>query len=180
MRRLRSVRSFGSHPICGIFARAARSAALMKFRFTGTIPGRRSGARWSFYRSLKVFMGPLRHDTNIAVSVTDLVKRYKKGPEANRGIDFTARNGEVIAILGPNGAGKTTFLRQLTTELMPTSGKIEVFGVDVVAEPQKAKLLMGITPQESGFFETLTVKQHLELFGKLKGLKTDESRTQTA
>jgi len=104
----------------------------------------------------------------------------QESTEANRGIDFTVQTGEVIAILGPNGAGKTTFLRQLTTELMPTSGKIEVFGVDVVAEPQKAKLLMGITPQESGFFETLTVKQHLELFGKLKGLKTDESRAQTA
>ena len=125
-------------------------------------------------------MCSLRQATEIAVSVTNLVKRYKKGTEANRGIDFIAQKGEVIAILGPNGAGKTTFLRQLTTELKPTSGKIEVFGVDVINEPQKAKLLMGISPQESGFFETLTVKQHLELFGKLKGLNKAESQRQTA
>ncbi len=125
-------------------------------------------------------MCSLRQATEIAVSVTNLVKRYKKGTEANRGIDFIAQKGEVIAILGPNGAGKTTFLRQLTTELKPTSGKIEVFGVDVINEPQKAKLLMGISPQESGFFETLTVKQHLELFGKLKGLSKAESQLQTA
>src|SRR5947207_5549040 len=133
-----------------------------------------------FAGRLSAFMVPMRQYSEIAVSVTSLVKRYKKGTQANRGIDFSARKSEVIAILGPNGAGKTTFLRQLTTELMPTSGRIEVFGVDVVAEPQKAKLLMGISPQESGFFETLTVKQHLELFGKLKGLSSGESRSQTA
>ncbi len=125
-------------------------------------------------------MDDSQQNREIAVSVTDLVKRYGKGTEANCGINFTAQKGEVIAILGPNGAGKTTFLRQLTTELKPTSGKIEVFGVDVIREPQKAKLLMGISPQESGFFDTLTVRQHLELFGKLKGLTKAESQLQTA
>ncbi len=125
-------------------------------------------------------MAPLPDNIEIAVRVTNLVKRYKKGTEANRGIDFTAYKGEVVAILGPNGAGKTTFLRQLTTELKPTSGKVEVFGVDVINEPQKAKLSMGITPQESGFFETLTVKQHLEMFGRLKGLSKATSQMETA
>ena len=56
-----------------------------------------------------------------AVSVRDLVKRYRDGTEANRGITLEVRPGEVVAILGPNGAGKTTFLRQLTSELLPTS-----------------------------------------------------------
>ena len=125
-------------------------------------------------------MADSQQNSDVAVRVTDLVKRYGKGTEANRGIAFSAQKGEIVAILGPNGAGKTTFLRQLTTELKPTSGSIEVFGVNVISEPQMAKLLMGITPQESGFFETLTVRQHLELFGKLKGLTMAESRTQTA
>src|SRR5437879_5915149 len=125
-------------------------------------------------------MVSMRQDTETVVCVTDLVKRYKKGTEANRGIDFTAQKGQMIAILGPNGAGKTTFLRQLTTELKPTSGSIEVFGIDVINKPQEAKMRMGISPQESGFFETLTVKQHLELFGKLKGLSKTESQIQTA
>ena len=115
----------------------------------------------------------------IAVSVTALVKRYKSGAEANRGIDLTAKTGQIVAILGPNGAGKTTFLRQLTTELKPTTGSIEVFGIDVVKEPKRAKLLMGISPQEAGFFDTLTVVQHLELFGQLKGLTRRESRNET-
>lgn len=118
-------------------------------------------------------------ENKIAVRVSELYKSYKNGIQATCGIDFTARRGEAVSILGPNGAGKTTFLRQLTTELKPTSGAIEIFGVDAVSQPNKAKLLMGITPQEAGVFETLTVCEHLELFGKLKGLSKSAAKTQT-
>jgi ABC-type multidrug transport system ATPase subunit len=110
------------------------------------------------------------------VSVRGLVKEYRDGTRANRGIDLEVRRGEVVAVLGPNGAGKTTFLRQLTTELRPSGGDINVFGIDVIREPQRAKRLMGITPQEAGTFDTLTVRQHLQLFARLKGL----SRRQAA
>src|SRR5947209_6500789 len=120
-----------------------------------------------------------RDQTPFAVKVVDLVKTYRSGVEANRGISFTAKRGEIVAIVGPNGAGKTTFLRQLTTELEPTSGSITIFDIDAVREPQKAKLVMGVAPQESGFFDTLTAAQHLELFGRLKGLTRSESRRQT-
>ena len=102
--------------------------------------------------------------------VRSLVKRYRDGTLANRGIDLDVRAGEIVAVLGPNGAGKTTFLRQLTGELRPTSGSISIFGVDAIADPRSAKRLMGITPQEAGVFETLTVRLHLELFARLKGL----------
>jgi ABC-type multidrug transport system ATPase subunit len=112
----------------------------------------------------------------IAVRVRDLVKVYRDGTEANRGISLEVRRGEVVAIVGPNGAGKTTFLRQLTTELRPTAGSISVFGVDAVAEPERAKRSMGITPQEAGVFERLTVREHFELFGRLKHLSKREAR----
>ena len=111
-----------------------------------------------------------------AVRVSNLVKRYADGTEANRGISLDVCLGEVVAILGPNGAGKTTFLRQLTTELRPTSGRIAVFGVDAVAEPARAKRLMGITPQDAGVFDSLTTSEHLELFGRLKGLSRRGAR----
>lgn len=119
-------------------------------------------------------------ENEFAVRVENLTKRYKNGTEATRGIDFAVRRGEAVAILGANGAGKTTFLRQLTTELKPTSGAIEIFGIDAIREANKAKLSMGVTPQEAGVFETLTVREHLELFGKLKGLNKNEARKQTA
>jgi ABC-2 type transport system ATP-binding protein len=118
-------------------------------------------------------------DNDLAVRVANLEKRYKNGVEATRGIDLEVARGEAVAVLGPNGAGKTTFLRQLTTELKPTAGTVEIFGIDAVKEPGKAKLLMGVTPQEAGVFETLTVREHLELFGKLKGLAGKDARIQT-
>ena len=110
-----------------------------------------------------------------AVSVRDLVKRYRDGTEANRGITLEVRPGEVVAILGPNGAGKTTFLRQLTSELLPTSGSINVLGVDAIAEPARVKKLMGIMPQDAGVFERLTVREHLEYFARFKGLSKREA-----
>ena len=118
-------------------------------------------------------------ENKTAVCVTNLFKSYKNGTEATRGIDFEVKRGESVAILGANGAGKTTFLRQLTTELKPTSGAIKIFGVDAVKNANKAKLSMGVTPQEAGVFETLTVREHLELFGKLKGLNKSSARAET-
>ena len=118
-------------------------------------------------------------DDVVAVRVRGLIKRYRDGTEANRGIDLDVRQGEILSILGPNGAGKTTFLRQVTSELRPTSGSIQIFGVNAIALPRQVKQKMGITPQEAGVFETLTVREHLELFARLKGLAKDEARKST-
>jgi ABC-2 type transport system ATP-binding protein len=109
------------------------------------------------------------------VRVRGLVKRYRDGTEANRGIDLDVFRGEVVAVLGPNGAGKTTFLRQVTTEMRPTSGSIDIFGIDAIGRPRAAKRHMGITPQEAGIFETLRVREHLVLFARLKGLSKEEA-----
>jgi daunorubicin/doxorubicin transport system ATP-binding protein len=116
---------------------------------------------------------------SVAVRVRGLVKRYADGTEANRGIDLDVMRGELISILGPNGAGKTTFLRQISTELRPSSGTIEIFQVNTEAEPQRVKQMMGITPQEAGVFESLTVREHFELFGRLKSLSKAEARAAT-
>src|SRR5436853_1707251 len=121
-------------------------------------------------------MGKPDDDAPLAVRVRDLVKRYRDGTEANRGIDLDVRRGELISILGPNGAGKTTFLRQVTTELRSTSRSVEIFGVDAISAPERAKRMMGIMPQEAGVFESLTVREHFELFARLKGLAKAEAR----
>ncbi len=115
-----------------------------------------------------------------AVRVRGLIKEYKDGTRANRGIDLDVPRGAVVTILGPNGAGKTTFLRQLTTELRPSAGTIRILGVDAIQEPRRAKQQMGITPQEAGLFESLTVRQHLELFGRLKGLRKHDAASASA
>ena len=62
------------------------------------------------------------------VEVRNLRKRYRNGTCAIDGISFAALGGEILGIVGPNGAGKTTLIRQITTELRPTSGEVRVFG----------------------------------------------------
>ncbi len=108
---------------------------------------------------------------DLPLTVDKLHKRYKRGVHANRDISFEARPGEILGILGPNGAGKTTLVRQITTELLPTSGEIRVFGVDAVADPIGVKNLMGIVPQEAQLFELLTPRETLRIFGKMRGLR---------
>ena len=105
-----------------------------------------------------------------AVEVRNLNKRYRNGTWANRDITLTVVRGELLAILGPNGAGKTTLVRQITTELVPTSGEIRVFGFDAVSRPNEVKGYMGVIPQETNFYWGLSVRQHLRIFGKLRGL----------
>ena len=61
---------------------------------------------------------------NPSLVVQNLSKQYKGGVWANREITLTGNSGEILGILGPNGAGKTTLVRQITTELMPSSGSI--------------------------------------------------------
>ena len=105
-----------------------------------------------------------------AVEVQSLNKRYRNGTWANRDITLTVQQGELLAILGPNGAGKTTLVRQITTELVPTSGEVLVFGLDAVSRPNEAKAHMGVIPQETNFYWGLSVRHHLRILGKLRGL----------
>ncbi|HEY7270757.1 MAG TPA: ABC transporter ATP-binding protein [Dehalococcoidia bacterium] len=110
-----------------------------------------------------------------ALSVRGLSKRYKGGVVANDGIDLEVQRGSVFALLGPNGAGKTTLVRQITGELTPTAGEIDVLGVDVARQPMRAKTLMGVVPQEATPYFHLYPREHLTLFGRLHGLSSSES-----
>jgi ABC-2 type transport system ATP-binding protein len=104
-------------------------------------------------------------------------KRYqRRGPVggevlANDALDLTVSSGEVVALLGPNGAGKSTFLRQLAGQLLPTSGSIHVAGVDIVAEPVRAKRYLSVIPQECEPIAELTVEEHVRCFGRIKGME---------
>ena len=108
--------------------------------------------------------------------VAGICKQYRGGVRANEDISFVVEPGEILGILGPNGAGKTTLVRQITTELMPTSGSIRVFGVDVVADPIRVKNMMGIIPQEGTLYPSLTVGQTFRIFGKLRGLSSRDAK----
>ena len=111
------------------------------------------------------------------IEVRNLNKRYKDGPHANQDISLTLNWGEALGVLGPNGAGKTTLVRQITTELVPTSGEVRVRGIDAVADPDQAKARIGVVPQEARLFDGLSVHQHLRIFGVLRGLSRRDSRS---
>ena len=113
------------------------------------------------------------------IEVRNLNKRYKDGPHANRDISLTVNWGEALGVLGPNGAGKTTLVRQITTELVPTSGEVRVRGIDAVAKPDQAKARIGVVPQEARLFDGLSVHQHLRIFGVLRGLSRRDARQRT-
>ena len=104
------------------------------------------------------------------IEVRSLHKRYKGGTWANRDITLSAVQGEILGVVGPNGAGKTTLVRQVTTELLPTSGEVRVFGIDAVARPREVKGLMGVMPQEATLYGGLSVHHQFRIFGKLRGL----------
>lgn len=117
--------------------------------------------------------------TILPLVIHDLQKRYPDGTWANRGIDLTGHPGEILGILGPNGAGKTTLVRQITTELVPTSGSIEVLGLNVVVDSLAVKRFLGIMPQEATLFGYLSVFQHIRMFGRLRGLSGRKSVDRT-
>ena len=127
-------------------------------------------------RGTGAFMNDRQRKT--AISIRGLVKRYPDGTVANRGIDLDVYEGEVLSVLGPNGAGKTTLVRQITTELNPTSGSIKIKDVDPLLEPLKVKQMIGVIPQEGALFSHLTVEEHLYSFGCLKGLRKSNARAQ--
>ncbi len=87
----------------------------------------------------------------IALKIDTLQKTYKTGTQALKGVSFTVQAGEMFALLGANGAGKTTLIGVLCGLVAKTGGKAEVFGIDIDAEPEEARRLIGVVPQEFNF-----------------------------
>jgi ABC-2 type transport system ATP-binding protein len=108
--------------------------------------------------------------SDAAVVVESLVKTFKGGKRALDGVSFQIPEGTVLGLLGPNGAGKTTAVRVLTTLLSPDSGSAQVAGVDVLAEPARARTVMGLAGQYAAVDEGLTGMENLVLVGRLNHL----------
>lgn len=97
-------------------------------------------------------------DINIpALTLTNLSKTYANGFTALKGIDLTVPQGGFFALLGANGAGKSTTISMISSLFAPTTGSIEIFGVDLAKNPSLAKQYLGVVPQEFNFMQFETV-----------------------
>jgi ABC-2 type transport system ATP-binding protein len=109
------------------------------------------------------------------VEVRDLVKRYRKAKgNAVDGVSFEVRRGEVFGLLGPNGAGKTTTVGVLTTRVRPTGGTASVSGVDVGADPVRARSLVAVVPQRNNLDRSLSIRQNLLFHAAYHGVPAAE------
>jgi ABC-type multidrug transport system ATPase subunit len=124
----------------------------------------------------------------LAVRTVALAKTYPgpggpgKGEQvpAVRGIDLAVGYGEFFGLLGPNGAGKSTTIGMLTTLVVPTSGRAEVCGLDVVRRPVEVKRRIGMVSQQNTADTDLTVFENLEFRGRYFGLSGPAARRRAA
>jgi ABC-2 type transport system ATP-binding protein len=112
---------------------------------------------------------------DVAVQTEGLRKSFGS-TKALDGLDLTVPEGTILGLLGPNGAGKTTAVRILTTLLIPDAGRAVVAGVDVLAQPTKARRLMGLTGQFAAVDDYLTGRENLIMFGRLYHLSRAEAK----
>ncbi|KAI3685132.1 hypothetical protein L6452_34366 [Arctium lappa] len=118
----------------------------------------------------------VEQDTNHAI-VCDNLKKVYPGRDGNpekfavRGLSLALSQGECFGMLGPNGAGKTSFINMMIGLIKPSSGTAYVRGLDIRTNMDGIYANMGVCPQHDLLWETLTGREHLLFYGRLKNLK---------
>jgi ABC-2 type transport system ATP-binding protein len=112
------------------------------------------------------------------IRTVDLTKVYPGSVKAVDQLNLTVRRGEIFGLLGPNGAGKTTTGGMLTTRVVPTEGHAYVGGVDVWAQPARAKALIGVVPQTNTLDRALNVRDNLYFHGRFFGMSPSRARAE--
>src|SRR3954447_25938721 len=86
-------------------------------------------------------------------------------------VSFAIESGEIVGLLGPNGSGKSTIFRMLTGYLVPTSGRIEVAGHDVVADSLGVRRAISYVPEDAPLYDHMRVSEFLHFMAGIKGLR---------
>lgn len=111
----------------------------------------------------------------VVIEMNQITKSYGL-IKALRGVNLTAREGEILGLLGPNGAGKTTIMKILTCFTPPTSGTFKVGGLDGRKGPLAVRSLIGYMPEHNPLYLDMTVKGFLGFIGRAKSLSRSSHR----
>lgn len=98
------------------------------------------------------------------------VSRRRAGRRAVQDLSLSLQAGQVLGLLGVNGAGKSTTLSMIAGALRPDSGSIQLNGEDFLERPELARRLIGWLPERAPLWAELTVSEHLDAHGRLRGL----------
>jgi ABC-2 type transport system ATP-binding protein len=114
----------------------------------------------------------------IAIRTEQLTRRFGALTAVDC-VDLRVNAGQFFGFLGPNGAGKSTTIKMLTGLLSPSSGRMELLGLDFQRNPIDVKRQIGVVPEGMGLFERLTGSEYLHFVGRMYGLDgaTTEKRT---
>ena len=112
-------------------------------------------------------------DSPPVIRVQHLVKQFGDFTAVDD-VSFDVRRGEIFAFLGPNGAGKTTTIRMLTTLLQPTSGTLELDGLDPTTRRNEVRQRIGVVFQDPSLDQDLTAWENMDIHGVLYGVPRRE------
>lgn len=101
--------------------------------------------------------------------VENLCKSYGKLQAVNQ-LSFAIDEGSIFGFVGPNGAGKTSTMKIISTLLKPTSGRVEVAGVDISVNPGLVRGLVGYMPDFFGVYDDLKVAEYLDFYAASYGI----------
>jgi ABC-2 type transport system ATP-binding protein len=110
------------------------------------------------------------------VQMVDLTKKYGDFTAVNS-LNLTIEKGEIFGLLGPNGAGKSTTILMMLGLTEPTSGWVEVCGINSTTNPIEVKKKVGYLPEDVGFYDDLTAMENLVYTARLNGIPENEAKT---
>jgi len=118
-------------------------------------------------------------DTAPTISTQGLTRRFGELLAVDN-IDLHVAPGQFFGFLGPNGAGKSTTIKMLTGLLAPSSGRIEILGLDLEKNSVEVKQQIGVVPEGMALFGRLTGSEFLNFAGRMYGLSRETAAQRTA
>lgn len=109
------------------------------------------------------------------ISVSHLSKQFKEVTAVND-LSFSVNEGEVYGFIGQNGAGKSTTIRMLLTLIEPTSGNVEIFGMNLRKNRRKILAKIGAIIERPDMYKYLTALENLKLFATLSSVRVSEGK----